>query len=264
VGEGCPVLMYHAVWDDSVPGGGQRDLTAAERAYAISAEELRRHLALARELGLRFVSIRDLRAARTDQLPRLVGLTFDDSLGHHARVAAPILSEHGAGATFFITIDELDRSDRLSRAEARGLADDGFELGGHGREHEFYSNLNGARVRVSLAAQKAYLAATDERGPHGLSLPGGRGLDRVRHLLEEADLAYVGTSEPWLFVDRGGPVDEIPRFAVLPDFDTRLRAILTRDAPVLEAQAARYRRNERVRRLLGDRGYAWLWKLLRS
>lgn len=67
---------------------------------------------------------------------RLVVLTFDDGVKSQYTVVAPLLQQHGFGATFYITEGLRfleDKSRYLTWAEVQALHDLGFEIGNHTR-----------------------------------------------------------------------------------------------------------------------------------
>jgi peptidoglycan-N-acetylglucosamine deacetylase len=75
----------------------------------------------------------------SDPVPeRLIVLTFDDSVASHATFVAPMLKEHGFGATFFITegFEFLtDKEHYMTWEQIQKLHADGFEIGNHTRRH---------------------------------------------------------------------------------------------------------------------------------
>ena len=100
--------------------------------------------------------------------PRLVVLTFDDSVKSHFTVARPILKKYGFGATFFITEGfnfRTNKADYMSWSEIRALYDDGFEIGNHTLDH------------MGLSAEKAQLLEQQLTGiddacrAHGIPKP---------------------------------------------------------------------------------------------
>ncbi len=69
---------------------------------------------------------------------RLVVLTFDDSVASHATFVAPLLKQHGFGATFFITEGfefAVDKEHYMTWEQIKALDADGFEIGNHTRRH---------------------------------------------------------------------------------------------------------------------------------
>jgi len=70
---------------------------------------------------------------------KTVVLTFDDACRSHLEVAAPILEEHGFGATFFVTQAWMRyRKVYLGFPELRELHDRGFEIANHTWNHGGY------------------------------------------------------------------------------------------------------------------------------
>src|SRR4051812_29693516 len=66
-------------------------------------------------------------------------LTFDDASRSHATVAAPLLKEHGFGATFFVTEGfdfPTNRRDSMTWDDIARLHRDGLEIGNHTRDHK--------------------------------------------------------------------------------------------------------------------------------
>jgi peptidoglycan/xylan/chitin deacetylase (PgdA/CDA1 family) len=105
------VLVYH----DVAPNG------AGEPEGRISAERFARHVAhLRKHYALESVSQAAMRLGTGGGLERdVVSITFDDGYQGNRRVAAPILGEAGATATFFVTTGFVDGAglwfDRLAR-----------------------------------------------------------------------------------------------------------------------------------------------------
>src|SRR6516164_8118501 len=69
---------------------------------------------------------------------KLVVLTFDDSSKSHFTIARPLLKKYGFGATFFITEGfdfPSNKRDYMTWDEISLLAEDGFEIGNHTRDH---------------------------------------------------------------------------------------------------------------------------------
>lgn len=100
--------------------------------------------------------------------PRLVVLTFDDSVASHATFVAPLLKKHGFGATFFITegFEFLtDKEHYMTWEQIRQLHDDGFEIGNHTRRHAGVAR----QKPEQLAADVEYIEQQCTR--HGIPKP---------------------------------------------------------------------------------------------
>jgi peptidoglycan/xylan/chitin deacetylase (PgdA/CDA1 family) len=84
---------------------------------------------------------------------KTVVLTFDDSPKSHREFVAPLLKEHGFGATFFISARWMDdTANFMSWPEIAELHQMGFEIGNHSWSHlDFGSPVNAARLAGQLA-----------------------------------------------------------------------------------------------------------------
>lgn len=84
---------------------------------------------------------------------KTVVLTFDDAVKSHRTVVAPLLQEHGFGATFFVTHCWMaDAEHFMSWADIAELHGMGFEIGNHSWTHPGFGNpAVGARMEAELA-----------------------------------------------------------------------------------------------------------------
>jgi peptidoglycan/xylan/chitin deacetylase (PgdA/CDA1 family) len=97
------VLAYHGVRSPDRPAGLFPPMLEVD-AFRAHLDHLRR--------SYEVVSLKDIASAAAEagtSHPR-VALTFDDDLRSHLEIAAPLLSERGLPATFFLTGSSLDGS----------------------------------------------------------------------------------------------------------------------------------------------------------
>jgi peptidoglycan/xylan/chitin deacetylase (PgdA/CDA1 family) len=108
---------------------------------------------------------------------RVVAITFDDAYTSVSRVAAPMLASLGWPGTVFVpTQPMLDRtwmewlgSDiyaahpvataQLTPDDLRGLVQQGWEVGSHGRTHRLLSRLDDGELEEELSSSREELAA---------------------------------------------------------------------------------------------------------
>jgi peptidoglycan/xylan/chitin deacetylase (PgdA/CDA1 family) len=103
---GVAVLGYHGVREDDAPAGAMAFENLHVRAATLAA-----HCQVVREC-CDPISLDDWRAAATGRLalpPRPVLITFDDGYRSVARLAAPILAEHGLPAVVFVCSEPIER-----------------------------------------------------------------------------------------------------------------------------------------------------------
>ena len=82
---------------------------------------------------------------------KLVVLTFDDGNISDRTVVAPILKEHGFGATFYITADWVGRRGRVMWQQVRELDEMGFEIGNHTTTHPNMLHISEEEIRSQIA-----------------------------------------------------------------------------------------------------------------
>jgi peptidoglycan/xylan/chitin deacetylase (PgdA/CDA1 family) len=111
-------------------------------------------------------------ALRAGSLPeRSVAVTFDDGYASVLEHALPALSARGIRATVFPVAGHLGRTSAwptqppaaprlplLDAAGLRRLADEGWEIGGHGIEHRPLRGLRGDDVAIELARCRSALS----------------------------------------------------------------------------------------------------------
>lgn len=100
------ILMYHSVMDD--PSRESQTLGGIIHSSAVFARQME---LLAREFVP--ISLDDLLGALTNGRtlrPRSVVVTFDDGYADNLEVAAPILNRAGVPATFYITVDCVEKA----------------------------------------------------------------------------------------------------------------------------------------------------------
>ncbi len=100
--------------------------------------------------------------AQLEPIPdKTVVLTFDDAVKSHLTVVAPILKEHGFGATFFITECWMsDTENFLSWEDVGELHKMGFEIGNHTWNH---AGMNTPKHTAHLAGQLALVESELKR-----------------------------------------------------------------------------------------------------
>lgn len=101
-----------------------------------------------------FLTLTPAVPAQLETIPeKTVVLTFDDAVKSHLTVVAPILKEHGFGATFFITECWMsDTENFLSWEDVGELHKMGFEIGNHTWNH---AGMNTPKHTAHLAGQLA-------------------------------------------------------------------------------------------------------------
>lgn len=163
--------------------------------------------------------------SRTERGPT-VALTFDDGFANFAAVAWPLLRDHGLPVTLFIPTSRVGGTNRwgampggamptlpLMDWETLGrLAEEGVELGAHGRTHADLTGVSDCQLEDEVAGSVEDLTRQTGRRPDGFAYPYGRCDDRV--------VAAARRACGWACTTTLGPVHEGDDFHRLPRLDT--------------------------------------------
>jgi len=249
------ILMYHRV-------GVAPDVEEGDYVVPTTLFEDQMRLLAAR--GRPVVSLASIAEGRYPD--RSVALTFDDGCDTDATVVAPILRGAGFTAAFFVNPALVGQDGRVSWAQLRALADEGFLVGSHGLDHALLDDVPAPELVRQIVESKRWLEARLERPVGAISLPGGGGGQRALRAAREAGYHLILGSRPGRV---RGPAGRgiLPRLAVRRgDGPARFEAALEPRPFVLLGPALRYALLRSARRVLGSRAYGTVrlrW-LLRS
>jgi peptidoglycan/xylan/chitin deacetylase (PgdA/CDA1 family) len=193
VTRGTVFLMYHEL---ERAGRDLVDNDPGYVRYVLGEEDFRAHVALMRETSLRGVSVGDALAARDDEAGRSVCITFDDGCESDYLCAAPILSDAGFNATFYVVSGFVGRRGYVTDGQLRELSDAGFEIGSHSDTHAYLDDIGEADLREEIAGSKSKLEDLTGKRVEHFSCPGGRWTRRAAEVARGAGYLSVATSSP--------------------------------------------------------------------
>ena len=138
---------------------------------------------------------------------KLVVLTFDDGNVSDRTVVAPILKEHGFGATFYITAGWVGRRGRVTWQQVRELDEMGFEIGNHSTTHPNMLRISEEEIRSQIAGFDRALREQGIQRATTFAYPGEHHDRRIVRALAEAGYtnARRGVTPEFPLHDRGGP-----------------------------------------------------------
>lgn len=189
---GVPILMYH-----QVAPRPPREF----RRYAVTRRMFRAHMTWLALTGHRAIDLDTLlqqRASHGPPPPNRVVITFDDGIQDCVEHAAPILSEHGFSATFYLVAGLIGQTSRWTRddvgielplmdwAAARELQAAGFEIGSHTMSHARLPSLPTEACREELARSRHVLEDRLGRTVGHLAYPFGAFDADVRRMAADA------------------------------------------------------------------------------
>jgi peptidoglycan/xylan/chitin deacetylase (PgdA/CDA1 family) len=186
---GTAFLMYHEI---ERAGRPTASTAAGYLRYVVGEASFREQMAALKSAGWSGVAV----GAALEGLGqgRRVALTFDDGTATDRRVAGPILSDLGFGATFYVVAGWLGQRGYASATELRELVGMGFEVGSHSMTHPHLTDLDDAALRIEIAGSKDALEQRLGLGVHHFACPGGRVSRAVVREAKEAGYRSLATS----------------------------------------------------------------------
>jgi peptidoglycan/xylan/chitin deacetylase (PgdA/CDA1 family) len=180
-------LMYHELETDGRPLS--QDAPGYVR-YVVRANDFRAQMHRLKAMGWRGVDV--------DQAllfhPRTTAITFDDGCETDLLSAAPVLSELGFGATFYITTSFLGKAGYLTTQQLRELSSRSFQIGSHSMSHAYLSDLDDSGLRREIFESKLQLEQLIGKPVEHFSSPGGRYDRRSIEMARTAGYRTLSTS----------------------------------------------------------------------
>ncbi len=264
------VMMYHALYrGEDTSAIDQEDLP-----YAVSEENFVRQLD----------SLQGKRVGLFDQTsaPDIV-ITFDDGHLSNLEIAAPLLVERGLSAIFFVTSGFIGKRAGFMNSEqlAALAALPGMCIGSHGVTHRFFDDLDEQQAREELLDSRQQLENMSGQACRSISFPGGRYNDKTLNLLKDTgywqwygseigtvehvqgfirDVARTNNERQLLVQNRRRPIERVAirRSTTLEEF----ARMIGPDDAYYRDNRRRSQAKARLRRVLGNRLYHGLYKLL--
>ncbi len=181
-------LMYH---EFEVPGRPLLDSHPGYVRYVLPVADFRRQMEFLRKEGWSGLNVGQ--ALHFDH-EKAVAITFDDGSETDFLCAAPVLSELGFGATFYVTSSWVGQPGHLHHAQLRELSALGFEIGCHSRSHVYLTDVSEDELHRELVVAKSELEQVVGKPVEHFSCPGGRYDQRVARMAKAAGYRSVATS----------------------------------------------------------------------
>src|SRR5258708_32083448 len=162
---GAAILRYHRA--------SEAFAQAEEGDYALPTALFEAQMRLLKAAGR---SVVPLAALTEGSYPdRSIVLTFDDGCDTDATVAAPLLRALGFPAAFFVNPALVGQPGRVSWAQLRAAATDGFLIGSDGLDHTLLHQLPPPDLQGQIVGSKRRLEDHLEKPVDALALPRGTG-----------------------------------------------------------------------------------------
>lgn len=147
-------------------------------------------------------------ASRTDAINRILNEIKYLNIDVRQEQAQYLANKYGA---------DLAGCRMMVRAQIRGLAEAGMDIGGHTVSHPILRNVTGERSRAEIEEGKATLEEIVQRDICAFAYPNGRRgtdySDRDVAIVEQCGFEYALTTE-WDLVSETSPSFELPRVSI--------------------------------------------------
>ncbi len=209
-GQGIVFLMYHEL---ELPGRAMAQADPGYVRYILPQNAFRDQMHWLRQQGWRGLSVSEALLGPTE---KSVTITFDDGCETDLIAAAPVLSDCGFRATYYITSGFLDKPGYLSAAQLRELYSSGYEIGCHSMTHSYLNDLSPSALRMEIVDAKMKLEDIIGSNVEHFSCPGGRYDARTIAMARQAGYRSVANSRTRVNTSSTDPF-HLGRVAVMRD-----------------------------------------------
>jgi peptidoglycan/xylan/chitin deacetylase (PgdA/CDA1 family) len=122
-------------------------------------------------------------------------LTFDDGDISNYHFVLPILKEKGFSATFFVTINEIGKKDKMDWVMVYDLSRNGMDIGSHSLNHTFLTAHSNYILLNELLMSKQILEKYTRKRVDFLSIPRGFYNKRVLGIARDVGFKAVCVSD---------------------------------------------------------------------
>ena len=127
-----------------------------------------------------------------------VALSFDDGHVSDYDIVLPLLQEHDASATFFITSNFVGREGYLSWAQVKRLHEAGMEIGSHSLSHPYSTTISQEELMIEMQQSKFQIEQKIGAEVRSFAYPYGDYSQRTHQTAIAAGYKYICTSKPGL------------------------------------------------------------------
>ena len=213
-GKQVPVLMYHAVSDETWGLDG----------LFMSPDSMREQLEYLTENGYEPIFFSDL--THLEDYDKPVILTFDDGYADNYSELFPLLQEFQVKATIFVITDVVDVNPKFMTSEQiRELSDSGLvDIESHTAAHNELASLSAQEQDTQMSSSQLAIARMTGRIPYVLSYPSGKyNEDTLNDAGKYYDFAVKSRGNLWTTADNTFfEIDRYPvyRNVTLAQFET--------------------------------------------
>ncbi len=211
-GQAIVFLMYHEL---ELPGRPMAQADPGYVRYILPQNAFRDQMHWLKQSGWRGLNVSEALLAPTQ---KSVAITFDDGCETDLIAAAPVLSEFGFRATYYITAGFLDKPGYLTAEQLRDLHSSGFEIGCHSMTHSYLNDLSPSALRMEIVDAKVKLEDIIGSTVEHFSCPGGRYDARTIAMVKEGGYRTLANSRTHVNTSSTDPF-HLGRVAVMRNTD---------------------------------------------
>jgi len=127
-----------------------------------------------------------------------VALSFDDGHVSDYDIVLPLLQEHDASATFFITSNFVGREGYLSWTQVKRMHEAGMEIGSHSLSHPYSTTISQEELMIEMQQSKFQIEQKIGAEVRSFAYPYGDYSQRTHQTALAAGYKYIFTSKPGL------------------------------------------------------------------
>jgi peptidoglycan/xylan/chitin deacetylase (PgdA/CDA1 family) len=254
--EKIPILLYHAFCADTDKTKDNFTVTWENFKQQMDYLHLNGYAAvsLAKLMETSDIGYRISQEKQLQDTRKKVILTFDDGDISNYHFVFPMLKDLGFTATFFVTINEIGKKDRMDWPMIYELSRNGMDVGSHGLTHSFLTAHNNYTLLNELVMSKQILEKYTRKRVDFLSIPQGFYSKRVLAIAKDvvfkavcvSDVGYNDFSSENLFL--------LKRFTMRRGYRLKAFKSIVHGAPKVIITASENLRSS-LRRLLGYQVY---------
>ncbi len=244
-----PVLLYHDIFLRKEEA--QDDFAVLQDNFCQQMDYLYKNGYTALSLDKIINSMVDKEVA--DSRKKVV-LTFDDGDLSNHEVVLPLLKKMGFSATFFVTINDIGKKNKMDWSMIYDLSRNGMDVASHGLSHSFLTAHNDYTVLNELLLSKQILEKYTRKRVDFLSIPRGFYNKRVLTIARDVGFKAVCISDAGYNDFLAQDIFLLKRFTVRKNYGLRVFKSIVHGRPtagvaILEAGRSR------LRKLLGYQVY---------
>lgn len=166
-----PILLYHHIADHK-----------PQNPYFVSPTNFDQHMAWLRDHGYQPLTVSraiDCLAGHCQLPNKPVVITFDDGWTDEYTNGFSILKKYGFPATYYVKLNNFNKSDGLTTAQLKEMKAAGVEIGSHTMTHPDLRRKSDRQLRFELAESKRILERDLDIQIKAFAYPGGALNNRV-------------------------------------------------------------------------------------